>query len=115
METHLMILNSNSPVLIYKEKTHVMMFSGPKNSRKMLDRLFEDYQKIYPCSTSHIHNVAEQAKVRIKGVSITFRHKAIAIRGRKIYSLVRKPTQEWVLLTLDQKTKPIRAAIKLSI
>jgi ComEC/Rec2-related protein len=115
MESHLMILNSNSPVLIYKEKTHVMMFSGPRNSQKTLDRLFEDYQKIYPCSTSHIHNVAEQSNVRIKGISLTFKHETIAIRGRKIYSLVQKPTQEWVLLTLDQKTKPIRAAIKLSI
>jgi ComEC/Rec2-related protein len=115
METHLMILNARSPVLIYKQKTHVVMLSGPRNSQRTLGRLLTDYRKIYPFSTSHIQTVSEQSNVRIKGITFRFRREDIAIRGRTEYSLVKTPTQEWVLLTLNQKTKPLQAAIKLPI
>lgn len=115
MESHLMILNSNSPVLIYKQKMHVVMFSDYKNSRKSLNHLLSDYKKIYPFNSARIQIVTEPSKVGIDDLTFTFNQAGIVVQGSHIYSILKTKKKRWVIQSLDQKTKLLQKAIKLPI
>lgn len=113
-ETHLIILNAKHPMLLYKNKTQVTLFTSDLNSKKNIKRILSDYYKIHPYQDIQIRVLEHNSSIKINQSNIQLSHTDVVVMGKHTYTIEFKPNGTFMLCTLDNNTKLITPETKLS-